>query len=44
VDEHDRRTLYPMLLKYYHHLHPMTQFVGCIYQTCDEDSSMDIFQ
>ncbi len=23
VDEYDRRTLYPMFLKCYHHLHPM---------------------
>jgi hypothetical protein len=44
VDEYDRRTLYPMCLKYYHHLHPMTEFVGCVDQIGDEDSSLDIFQ
>jgi hypothetical protein len=44
VDEYDRRTLYPMLLKYYHHLHPMIKSIRCVDQTCDEDSSLDIFQ
>ncbi len=24
MDEYDKKTLYPMLLKCYHHLHPMT--------------------
>jgi hypothetical protein len=44
VDEYDRRTLYPMLLKCYHHLHPMIKFVGCVDQTYGEDFSLDIFQ
>jgi len=44
VDEYDRRTLYPMRLKYYHHLHPMTKFVACVDQIGDVDSSLDIFQ
>ncbi len=43
MDEYDRRTLYPMLLKYYHHLHPMAEFVECVDQICDEDFSLDIF-
>jgi len=30
VDEYDRRTFYHMLLKCYHHLHPMTKSVGCV--------------
>ncbi len=42
VDEYDKRTLYPMLLKWYHHLHPMTKFVGCVNQTSDEDSSLGV--
>jgi hypothetical protein len=33
-----------MLLKCYHHLHPMTKSIGCVDQTCDEYSSLDIFQ
>ncbi len=43
VDEYDRRTLYPMFLKCYHHLYPMTKFVGCINQTSDEDFNLDYF-
>jgi hypothetical protein len=30
VNEYDRRTLYLMILKCYHHSHPMTKFVGCV--------------
>jgi len=44
VDEYDKRTLYPMLLKCYHDLHPMIVFVGCVNQTDDEDFNLDIFQ
>ncbi len=44
MNEYDRRTLYPMFLKYYHHLHPLTEFVKCLNQIVDEDSSVDIFQ
>jgi hypothetical protein len=44
VDEYDKRTLYLMLLKCYHHLHPLTKFVGYVNQTCDEYFSLDIFQ
>jgi len=44
VDEYDKRTLYPMFLKCYHHLHLMTKFVGCVAQTSDENSSLDILQ
>ncbi len=42
--EYDRRTLYPLILKCYHHLHPMTKYVGCVDQIIDEDYSLDIFQ
>jgi hypothetical protein len=44
VHEYDKRTLYPMFLKCYYHLHLMTKFVGCVDQTSDENSSLDIFQ
>jgi hypothetical protein len=33
-----------MFLKFYHHLHPMIEFVGCVNQIGDENSSLDIFQ
>jgi len=44
LDEYDRKTLYPMLLKCYHHLHPVTKIVGCVNQTTHEDCSLGIFQ
>ncbi len=44
MDEHDRKALYPMLLKCYHHLDPMTKSIGCVDQTCDENFSLNIFQ
>jgi hypothetical protein len=44
MDEHDKRFLYPMLLKCYHHLHPITKYIGCVDQTIDEDCNLDIFQ
>jgi hypothetical protein len=30
VDEYDRRTLHPMLLKCHHHLHAMKKSIGCV--------------
>ncbi len=44
LDEYDRKTLYPMLLKCYHHLHPMTKFVGCVNKKTHEDCNLDIFR
>jgi hypothetical protein len=44
MGEYDRRTLYPMLLKCYHHLHPMIESIGCVDQIGDEDFYLDIFQ
>ncbi len=44
MDEYDRRTLYIMFLKCYHHLHPMIESVGCVNQTSDENFSLYIFQ
>ncbi len=44
MDEYDKRTLYPKLLKCYHHLHPMIKSIGYVNQTCDENFSLDIFQ
>jgi hypothetical protein len=37
INEYDRRTLYLMILKCYHHLHPMTKSVGCVDQIIDEN-------
>jgi len=44
VDKYDKRTLYPMFLKCYHHLHPMKESIECVNQTIDENCSMDFFQ
>ncbi len=44
VDEYDRKTLYPMFLKGYHHLHPMIESIGCVDEIGDEDFNLDIFQ
>jgi hypothetical protein len=44
VNKYDRRTVYFMFLKCYHHLHPMIESIGCVDQTIDEDCGLDIFQ
>jgi hypothetical protein len=43
TEKYDRWPLHPMLLQRYCHLHPITKFeVGCIEQTFDEDSNLNI--
>ncbi len=43
IEEYDKWSLHPMLLKCYHHLRPITKFeVGCVEQTFDEDSNLNI--
>ncbi len=44
MNEYDKRILYPMILKCYHHFHPITKYVGCVDQIIDEDYRLDIFQ
>jgi hypothetical protein len=44
MNEYDKRTLYLIILKCHHHLHPKTKYVGCVDQIIDEDYSLDIFQ
>jgi hypothetical protein len=45
VEEYDRWSLYPMLLKCYHYLHWMIEFkVGCVDQTIDINSNLDFFE
>ncbi len=41
MDECDRRTLYLMILKCYHHLHPLTKSIECVDQIGDEDSNLE---
>jgi hypothetical protein len=44
VEWYYKRSLYLMLLKWYHYLHPMVKFeIGCAYQTIDANSNLDIF-
>jgi hypothetical protein len=44
MDEYDRRTLYPTLLKCYHHLHPIMESIGCVDEIDVEDFRLDVFQ
>ncbi len=44
MDEYDWRTLYPMHLKFYQHLHPMTKSIECVDEIDNENSNLDIFQ
>ncbi len=44
MDKYDKRTLYPMLLKCYHHLHPIIKSIECVNQIVDEICNMDFFQ
>jgi hypothetical protein len=43
VEKYDRKTLYPMLLKCYHHLHPLSNNT-IVDQCVDENCSLDIFE
>ncbi len=43
MDEYDRKILYHMFLKGYHHLHPMIESVGCVDQKNDENFKPRIF-
>ncbi len=44
VEKHGKKSLFPMLLKFYHHLHPL--FVGESSFACkiDEDMNFEIFE
>jgi hypothetical protein len=45
VEEYDKQSLYPMLLKCYHCLHPIVESkVGCVDQTTNVDFNLDIFE
>jgi len=44
MDECNKRTLYLIILKCYHHLHPLTKSIECVDQISDEDSNLEIFQ
>jgi len=45
VEKYDRQSLYPMLLKCYHYLHPKAKSkVGCAYQIRNTKSNLNIFE
>ncbi len=45
VEKYDKQSLYPMLLKCYHCLHPIVESkVGCVDQTINVDFNLDIFE
>jgi hypothetical protein len=45
VEEYDKKSLYPMLLKCHHHLHPLAKFESVFVNIgVDEDCSLDIFE
>lgn len=42
VEEHDRKSLFPMFLKCHHHVHTMVEFLSdFVNQGNDEDSSLN---
>jgi hypothetical protein len=45
VEQYDSKSLYPMLLKCHHHLHPSVEFESVFVNIgVDEDCSLDIFE
>jgi hypothetical protein len=43
VEEYDKKTLYPMLLKCHHHLHPLYRN-AIVSKGVDENYNLDIFE
>ncbi len=44
VEKYDKKTLFPLLLKCYYHLHPLVEFEKGVEQNVEEDMSLDIFE
>jgi hypothetical protein len=44
VEEHDKRSLLPMLLKCHHVLHPLLELKSLTNHPNDQDTSLDIFR
>jgi hypothetical protein len=45
VEENDKNSLFPMLLKCYYHLHPLVEYErGVVDQKVEEDMNLDIFE
>jgi hypothetical protein len=43
VEKYDRKSLFPMFLMYYHHLHPLYETESSLTYKIDEDRNLDIF-
>jgi hypothetical protein len=45
VEEYDKKSLFPMFLKYFYHLHPLVEFEwGVLDEKVKEDKNLDIFE
>jgi hypothetical protein len=44
IEEYDMKSLFPMLLKSYHHLHPLFEVESSLVYKIDENKSLDIFE
>jgi hypothetical protein len=44
IEEYDRKSLFPMPLKSYHHLHPFFEVERSLAYKIDENKSLDIFE
>jgi hypothetical protein len=42
--KYDRKSPFPMLLKCYHHLHPLPKTKSSFVNKFDEDNNLDIFE
>ncbi len=44
MEEYDQQSLFPMLLRCYHILHPMVEFGPVVDMQIDKENSFDIFE
>jgi hypothetical protein len=45
VEKYDKKSLFPMFLKCYYHLHPLVEFErGIVEQKVEEDRSLDFLK
>ncbi len=45
VEEYDKKSSFPMLLKFYYHLHPLVEYErGVVDQRVEKDMSLHIFE
>jgi len=44
VEEYDKKSLFPMLLKFYYHLHPLSQVENSFINNIDQYNNLNIFE